>query len=352
MNPNMTDWFDKYLNNQMSDAELSEFYSALENNKQLKSDFENYQLLIQSFQDYHQKNDLENKFNEWYIEEQNIKPLQNRRLWWSVSYIAASVALLVTLSGIWFYETLKNETKKQSKEITYLKKELQNIQSQQKNIVRSFHQMQQKKYAPANSQSTGFLIAPKYILTTFHSVQAADSIFVENENIPRTQSQIVYTNPALDVALLYVPSFGIHTDAHLLSKSSSIGNSVFTLGYPTSQMVYNEGYISAINGYEEDTAFYQITLPLNPGNSGSPLFDIKGNIIGMIVSKNASMEGVAFALKSTMLYSLRDSLPSDSIKVVWNKAFKKYSLNRSDKQQIIQKYKPLVFKIYVYQKSI
>lgn len=352
MKPQMTDWFDKYLNKQMNESELSEFHSALENNEQLKSDFENYQKLIQSFQEYHQKNEFENKFNQWYIEEQSIKPFQNRRLWWSVSYIAASVALLVTLSGIWFYETLKKETKKQSKEITYLKKEIQNIQSQQKNIVRNFHQMQQKTYAPANSQSTGFLIAPKYILTTFHSVQSSDSVFVENENYPRTKAQIVYANTDLDVALLYVSNLNIHSDVHLLHQSSNIGNPIFTLGYPTSQLVYNEGYISALNGHQEDTAFYQITLPLNPGNSGSPLFDNKGNIIGIIVSKNTRMEGVAFALKSTMLYSLRDSLPSDSIKNIWNKAFKKYSLNKSDKQQIIQKYKPLVFKIYVYQKSI
>lgn len=352
MNPQMTDWFDKYLNKQMNKEEVKAFQDALQQDAQLQSDFENYKLLIQSFQDYHQKKELEHQFNEWYIEENKNKALPTRKLWWSVSYIAASVALFVTLSGIWFYETLKNETKKQGKEITYLKKELKQIQNQQKNIVRSFHQIQQKNYAPANSQSTGFLIAPHYILTTFHSVQSADSVFVENDKFSRTEAKVVYTNPEFEVALLYVPSFHQHSNIHLYNQVADLGNSVFTLGYPTSQMVYNEGYISALNGYEGDTAFYQITLPLNPGNSGGPLFDNKGNLIGMIVSKNTSMEGVAFALKSTALYSLKDSLPSDSIKMIWNKAFKKHPSNRLEKQQIIQKHQPFVFKIYVYQKAI
>ncbi|HPQ07607.1 MAG TPA: S1C family serine protease [Bacteroidia bacterium] len=352
MKPEMTELFDRYLFNQMSEEEKNQFEQSLQNDSQLKEDFEQYKLLIQTFKDYHQRNELSNKFNEWYTETNITSLSSHSKTWWSVIYVAASVALVVTLSGIWFYETLKNETKKQGKEITYLKKEIKQIQSQQNNLVRSIQKIQTKNYAPANSQSTGFLMASNYVLTTYHSIQNADSIFIENDNFPRTEVKVVYTNNDLDVALLYAPSLSIKSpNIHLLKKTADIGNGIFTLGYPTSQLVYNEGYISSVNGYNNDTAFYQITLPLNPGNSGGPLFDNKGDIIGVIVSKNTSMEGVAFALKSNMLYALKDSLPADSIKLVWDKAFKSNSLN-INKSAAIQKFKPYIFKVYVYQKSI
>lgn len=349
MNASLTELFDKYLSGRMTDVETQDFLNLLETNPTIKKNFEEHQRFVQSFYDYHQTKAIEAKFNQWYTEE--ISTLKtNKKVWWSVSYIAASIALIVTLSVIWLYDTLKKETKKQSNDITYLKKELKQIQNQQNTLVRNFQQIQKQKYAPANSQSTGFLFASKYIITTYHSIQNADSIFIENETYPRTQAFPIYINKNLDVAILYTSKInnpGI--PINFLNKSSDLGNKVFTLGFPTSQLVYNEGYISAINGYNNDTAFYQITMPLNPGNSGGALFNNKGDWIGMIVSKNINMEGVAFAIKSTMLYTLKDSLPADSVKQTWTKAFIKQSHNQSIS---IEKVKPLIFKVFVYQKSI
>lgn len=354
MNPKMTDWFDRYLFNQMSEEEKKEFHQALNQDEHLKKCFSDYKLLIDSFKEYHYKNALDNNFNQWYLEEttgSSIKLI--KRVRWAAFYIAASVALIITLSALWFYNSLKIEDKKQTEVITHLKKELKQIQHQQKTIVRSFQKIQQRNYAPANAQSTGFLIAPNYIITTYHSIQNSDSVFVENDYHPRTEAKVVYVHPSLDIALMYVPNINASThNIHLLNKAMDLGKNIFTLGFPTSQLVYNEGYISAINGYDDDTAYYQITLPLNPGNSGGPLFDTHGNLIGMVVSKNTSMEGVAFALKSNMLYALRDSLPADSLKNVWTQAFKGASVHFKNKSVAIEKFKPLVFKVFVYQKSL
>ena len=354
MNPEINDYLDRFLTGNMSKEEEREFLHALEKDDELRKAFENHKLVIQTFQEYHQKTELEQKMNLWYTEESAYtKP--SRKLWWSVTYIAASVALVVTLASIWFHDTLKKETKKQGQEITYLKKELQNIQHQQNKLVRNFQNIQPTAYIPANTQSTGFLIAPHYILTSYHSVQDADSVFIENNTFHRLKAQTVYVHKNLDVALLYVPAQTIICPSfYLLNKPVELGHSVFTLGFPTSQLVYNEGYISALNGYDNDTAYYQITLPLNPGNSGGPLWDHQGHLIGMIVSKNTSMEGVAFALKSTTLYALKDSLPSDSIKMIWTKIFQKHTTPAYQdlSKRKIQKYKPMVFKVFVYQKTI
>lgn len=349
MNPKMTDWFDKYLLGQMNEEERQEFHKTLNADETLKKSFEEYQLLILSFKDYHQEADLKNKLDEWYIQEHFRIKQNNKKIWWKVSYIAASVALIVSFAGIWFYESIMKETKKQGNEIIYLKKELKQIQTEQNKIFRNIKKIQEKNYAPANSQSTGFLLAPKYILTTYHSVQNADSLFVENDHFSRTQAQPVYVNKDLDVALLYISNLNVSPIFQFSHAPCDLGQDVYTLGFPTQELVYNKGYISAINGYNNDTAFYQITMSLNPGNSGAPLFKNNGQLIGMIVSKNINMEGVAFALKSDMLYTLKDSLPDDSVKKVWTKALKHQP---SYKKIQMNKIQPYIFKIYVYQKSV
>jgi hypothetical protein len=54
-----------------------------------------------------------------------------------------------------------------------------------------------------------------------------------------------------------------------------------------------------LNGYNGDTLKYQVSVPVNPGQSGSPLFDEQGNVIGVISAKNGSADGVSYAVKSS-----------------------------------------------------
>ncbi|MFN6091265.1 MAG: trypsin-like peptidase domain-containing protein, partial [Bacteroidota bacterium] len=79
---------------------------------------------------------------------------------------------------------------------------------------------------------------------------------------------------------------------------SDPGEKVFTLGFPREDLVFGDGSISSYTGYEGDTTAYQISIPVNPGNSGGPLFDNQGNLIGIISGKNESAEGASFAVKS------------------------------------------------------
>lgn len=70
------------------------------------------------------------------------------------------------------------------------------------------------------------------------------------------------------------------------------------------------GIVSSKTGFQGDITSYQISAPVQPGNSGGPLFDKQGNLIGIINSKHASAENVSYGVKSSYLTGLIELLPS------------------------------------------
>jgi S1-C subfamily serine protease len=68
--------------------------------------------------------------------------------------------------------------------------------------------------------------------------------------------------------------------------------------------VYGTGYLSARSGYEGDSLSYQLQMSANPGNSGAPVFDNAGEVIGVLSTREAQLEGVVFALKSNNIYKV------------------------------------------------
>ena len=67
------------------------------------------------------------------------------------------------------------------------------------------------------------------------------------------------------------------------------------------------GIISSRTGYQGDVANYQISAPIQPGNSGGPMFDSKGNVIGIVVAGVPGAENVGYAIKISYLKILIES---------------------------------------------
>ena len=105
---------------------------------------------------------------------------------------------------------------------------------------------------------------------------------------------------------------------NIKTSVSDVGEEVFVLGYPLTSTMGDEiklttGVISSKTGFQGDVSLYQISAPIQPGNSGGPLFDNRGNLIGIVNAKHKGAENVGYAIKTSYLNNLIESSISISI---------------------------------------
>ncbi|MDB5198242.1 MAG: hypothetical protein JWO92_205 [Chitinophagaceae bacterium] len=173
----------------------------------------------------------------------------------------------------------------------------------------------------ANFRATGFLIDGNgFIATNAHVINNAKNLVVENKKGDQFIAIPVYVNKATDLAILKVTDTSfkkINALPYSIPRASAeLGEQIFTLGYPKEEVVYGEGYLSAKSGYSGDTTSYQISISVNPGNSGGPVINKNGEVIGIISSKETNADGVVFAIKSKNIYkALEEIKTSESIKL-------------------------------------
>lgn len=233
--------------------------------------------------------------------------------YWKLSGMAAAVALISIVATFIITRSLKNEQSANYKE---LRRNVAQIKRSQKLMM---DDIAEKKIvpAPANYAGTSFLISSNgYLTTSYHVVSESDSIFVENEAFGNLKAKVVYQDRENDIALLKIPDFILEKSIlpyAISKKESNLAEDVFTLGYPKEDVVFGAGSISAMTGYKGNPIAYQISVPVNPGNSGGPLFNNRGDLVGIISGQQTQSAGTAFAIKSTVLLASIDHAP-DSVR--------------------------------------
>ena len=174
------------------------------------------------------------------------------------------------------------------------------------------------------------------------------TIYVENNKGEYFSAQTIYTDVNTDLAILKINDTAYKTIYNLpysINKSNSnLGEQIFTLGYPRNEIVYGEGYVSAKSGNEGDSTAYQVSVSVNPGNSGGPVLNKHGEIIGIITSKNSTADGVVFAAKSKNIYKLLEAVKkagdTATIKLPTNTG-----LRGLDREQQVKKMEEFVFMV-------
>jgi len=174
---------------------------------------------------------------------------------------------------------------------------------------------------------TGFFIDTRgYIATNYHVIENASEIEVEyyQNGIKKIYKVKVITNDKKnDLSILKINNNSFKPFANIpynfKTEMSDVGTSIFTLGYPMAlsimgeEIKFTDGKISSKTGFQGDITTYQISVPVQPGNSGGPLFDYDGNLIGLVNAKIMAADNVAYVIKLPYLKNLIDVLPENLI---------------------------------------
>lgn len=177
----------------------------------------------------------------------------------------------------------------------------------------------------AQSSGSGFGISTDgMIATSFHVIDGATTIKVRgiNQNFSKTYTaRVLIADKNNDLAIIQINDLDftqIDSIPYVLNQRfSDVGTSVFVLGYPLRASMGDEikltnGIISSQSGFQGDITSYQISAPVQPGNSGGPLFDSNGNVIGIVNAKHNLAENASYAIKSDYLSILIKMLSKNS----------------------------------------
>ena len=207
-----------------------------------------------------------------------------------------------------------------------------------------------EKIQKAEWTGSGFAIAEGYIATNYHVISGAKSIRIKGieGNFDKSyKGAVVACDKDNDISILKIVDKtydGIGTIPYKIGKTMvDVGENIFVLGYPAvdtmgEEIKVTEGIISSSSGFRGNSSMYQISAAVQPGNSGGPLFDDEGTIIGIVCAKHADAENANYAVKISNLFSLINS-SNLGIRVADN------NVNEKKVSSIVKKVKNYVYLI-------
>jgi S1-C subfamily serine protease len=356
---------ERYLSGGMPAEEKAAFEALLLTDLRLAEKVQEHRQLMQAMQHYGQRQGLRQKLNAIHsdmeaeqtaTEDEHMPPTW--RVFWKkhsqTMAVAASVSLLSVLGTLFSVQQMKAPVQQQTARYIELRREVEKIKKEQQELINGIASADATAPAPRSARfsGTGFAIsADGYIVTSSHVIAGADSVLIENKAGLKYKVTEVHRNTDYDLTILKIedPTFGGFGKLPYTFKTatSDLGERVYTLGFPREDIVFGEGSLSSASGFEGDTTSYQISIPLNPGNSGGPLLDDKGNIIGVINGKQAGQEGAAFAVKSSyllqMIAEMQQNYMLAPVSMPLNNA-----LTGSSRTQQLKKLQDYVFVVKVY----
>ena len=176
---------------------------------------------------------------------------------------------------------------------------------------------------PQGGTGTGWMYDATHIVTNQHVIDGTNEVTIRFEDGRQVQARVVGSDPSTDVALLEIDA-GADAPAALgrgSTESLEVGDPVVAIGSPfglegslTTGVVSGLGRnIQAPDGFTIDDVV-QTDAALNPGNSGGPLLDLNGRVVGMnaqIASQSGSNSGIGYAIPIETVQSVVDQLLED-----------------------------------------
>ena len=224
----------------------------------------------------------------------------------------------------------------------------------------------------SGASGSGFFISRKgHVITNQHIVSDCRKVTVGNNSKKQVTANVLETDRRNDLALLRISNMqmasvetkslirklGIKvvplaTDGLMRSEDVELGENVLVAGYPyggvfSDDIKVNKGMVSGLRGMGDDTGQFQIDAAVQPGNSGGPIYDENGNIVGVVMARLNKMklanvigsipENANFGIKAS---AVRQFLTSSGLPTKWSS--KSTSMSTNELAKIAEKQTLLV----------
>jgi serine protease Do len=348
---------DDYHKGKLTESELTDLKMKLEQDPEIRTEADSYLEIIDTVKFYGERKKIRLSLSQIHdeimaeskTEEHMSLPRESFKWYWRMTAVAASVAIIAAAATFMITQSFKDETPGDYRE---LRRDVAQIQRSQKQIIAELAEAERMPLRPGNFSGTGFLISPNgYLVTSYHVIKEADSVVIENDTYGQLKADVVHADPKNDLAVLRIRSSDFKLKRQLpfsvSSETADLGEYVYTLGFPREDIVFGEGSVSAATGFRQDPNAYQISIPVNPGNSGGPLLNNEGDVIGVVSGVQTQTVGAAFAVKASLLVDLIHQPAIDSL----NKPLvlpRQNIIKNMGRVQQIKRWKDVVFMVRVY----
>lgn len=370
---------ERYISGQMSPDERVYFEQLRKSNPEIDQAVVEHTFFLQQMNRFDETKKFKNILNDTHIHLAEKGLIKSPRLkgkakvaylynrYKRVATIAASIAGITALTISALVWSLSPGKPANKQDIENLSRDLRDIGHQLNQVkkdnqaLKQDNQVLQQKVDNVTtgeplieytSGGTGFLIDAKgYLVTNAHVVNNAKHIAVQSNNGTEFKATILYTDNTRDIAILKISDNAFKIPASLpysIKRSGGdLAESIFTLGYPRNDIVYGNGYIASKTGNNGDTLTCQITIPANKGNSGSPILNRNGEVIGILSKKENTAEGVAFAIRSKYIYTVLNELQKEDSSFQNIKLPVTSNLKNKDRMQQVKTISDFVYMVKV-----
>lgn len=345
---NNNELFEKFLNGELKGNELDAFLEKLQSDSSFKEAFEEFKLLHSKLSFYGRRKNLKAKLDEFHqvFEKRKGTSKVVQLSTYKFLAVAATIGALVLLTASFVTGYYFSSNKTEASRYQELSREVKRIEAAHNALKKNLAPGEESREVTLVS-GTGFLISSGgYVLTTYHLVKNSNSVLLQNPEVGILKAEKIFASPEHDLALLKISADSIKKLGKVpftfRTGKAEPGELVYSLGYPREDMVYGEGSVSSNTGYLGDTLSYQISVPVNPGNSGGPLLDEYGYLTGIIRGKNIAEEGTGFAVKTGIINRFLEE-SGEKINLPRNN-----TLNGLKRKDQVKKLRPFVFQVKVY----
>src|SRR5258706_11134194 len=169
---------------------------------------------------------------------------------------------------------------------------------------------------PMRGLGSGFIVSPDgYIITNAHVVDGADHVTVKLTDRREFRAKVIGADKQTDIAVLKIDAKSLPTVKIGSSAEANVGEWVAAIGSPFGfENSVSAGIVSAKGRSLPDSSyvnFIQTDVAVNPGNSGGPLFNLAGEVIGInsqIYSRSGGYQGISFAIPIEVALNVKDQL--------------------------------------------